>query len=138
MSKQKWSDMLDEADKLIDGQTDLDVKPSDNLGYVETLPEVNKAMMDLAKAPPKVRKEAEAIYKLVSEGKLDPADLDALVAEGLDKDAVAYYKKYWGQTEGGSEFASELVKEHVKAQIEEELNAIRAEITGHLQKLSTN
>jgi len=128
MSKQKWSDMLDQADKLADGQTDLDVKPSDNLGYVETLPEVNKAMMDLAKAPPKVRKEAEAIYKLVSEGKLDPADLDALVSEGLDKDAVAYYKKYWSQTDGGSEFASELVKEHVKAEIEEELNKFKIKL----------
>ena len=128
MSKQKWSDMLDQADKLTDGQTDLDVKPSDNLGYVETLPEVNKAMMDLARMPPKVRKEAEAIYKLVSEGKLDPADLDALVSEGLDKDAVAYYKKYWGQTDGGSEFASELVKEHVKAEIEEELNKFKIKL----------
>mgnify|MGYP000184199833 CR=1 FL=1 len=128
MSHAKFSDMLGEADKLADGQTDLDVKPSDNLGKVETLPEVNKAMMDLAKAPPKVRKEAEAIYRLVSEGKLDPADLDALVSEGLDKDAVSYYKKYFAQTEGGSEFASELVKEHVKAQLEAELNKYRVKL----------
>lgn len=128
MSHQKFSDMLGEADKLSDGQTDLDVKPSNNLGYVETLPEVNKAMMDLAKAPPKVRKEAEAIHRLVSEGKLDVSDLDALVAEGLDKDAVSYYKKYWGQAEGGSEFASELVKEHVKAQLEAELNTYRVKL----------
>jgi hypothetical protein len=78
--------------------------------------------MDVATAPPKVRKEAESIHRLVSEGQLDPADLDALVAEGLDKDAVAYYRKYYGQTEGGSEFASELVKEHVKAQLETEVN----------------
>jgi hypothetical protein len=128
MSKQKFSDMLDQADKLTDGQTDLDTKPSDNLGYVETLPEVNKAMMDLAKAPPKVRKEAEAIHNLISEGKLHPSDLDALVAEGLDKDAVAYYKKYWAQTEGGGEFASELVKEHVKADLEAELNKYRVKL----------
>jgi hypothetical protein len=120
--------MLGEADKHADGQTDLDVKPSDNLGKVETLPEVNKAMMELAKAPPKVRKEAEAIYRLVSEGKLDPADLDALVAEGLDKDAVSYYKKYFGQAEGGSEFASEIAKEHVKAQLEAELNKYRVKL----------
>ena len=128
MSHAKFSDMLQEADRLADGQTDLDVKPSDGLGKVETLPEVNKAMMDLAKAPPKVRKEAEAIHKLVSEGKLDPSDLDALVAEGLDKDAVAYYKKYWAQTEGGSEFANELVKEHVKAQLEAEINTYKVKI----------
>lgn len=125
MSKAKFSDMLDEADRLADGQTKLDTKPSDSLGLVETLPEVNKAMMELAKAPPKVRKEAEAIHRLISEGKLDPTDLDALVAEGLDKDAVAYYKKYYGQTEGGGEFASELVKEHVKAELEKELNTFK-------------
>jgi hypothetical protein len=85
-------------------------------------------MMDLAKAPPKVRKEAEAIHKLISEGSLNPADLDALVAEGLDKDAVAYYKKYWAQADGGSEFASELVKEHVKSQLETELNGYRVKL----------
>lgn len=128
MSHAKFSDMLGEADKHSDGQTDLDVKPSGDLGYIETLPEVNKAMMDLAKAPPKVRKEAEAIHRLVSEGKLDVTDLDALVAEGLDKDAVSYYKKYFAQTDGGSEFASELVKEHVKAQLEAELNKYRVKL----------
>lgn len=129
MSKARFSDMLDQADRLADGQTHLDVKPSDSLGLVETLPEVNKSMMDVAKAPPKVRKEAEAIHKLISEGKLDPADLDALVAEGLDKDAVAYYKKYYSQVDGGGEFASELVKEHVKAQLEAEFDAYRTKIS---------
>jgi hypothetical protein len=106
----------------------FDVKPSGNLGVIEGLEEEHKAMLELANAPPKVRKEAEAIYRLVSEGKLDPSDLDALIAEGLDKDAVAYYKKYWGQVDGGSEFASELVKEHVKAQMEEELSKYRIKL----------
>jgi hypothetical protein len=128
MSHAKFSDMLQEADHLADGQTALDVKPSNNLGLVETLPEVNKAMMDLAKAPPKVRKEAEAIHRLISEGKLDKSDLDALVAEGLDKDAVSYYKKYFAEVDGGSEFASELVKEHVKSQMEEELNKYKVKL----------
>ncbi len=128
MAHASFSDMLDQADKHADGKVDFDTKPSDNLGVFETLEETNNAMMDLAKAPPKVRKEAEAIHRLISEGKLDPADLDALVAEGLDKDAVSYYKKYWGQADGGSEFASELVKEHVKAQLEEELNKYRVKL----------
>jgi len=128
MSKQKWSDMLDAADKHSDGQTELDVKPSDSLGLVETLPEVNKAMMEVAKAPPKVRKEAEVIQRLVSEGKLDPNDVEALAAYGLDKDAVAYWKKYFGEVEGGGEFASEMVKEHVKAAMEEELNTFRVKL----------
>jgi hypothetical protein len=128
MSKQKFSDMLQEADHLADGQTQLDTKPSDSLGLVETLPEQNKAMLEVAKAPPKVRKEAEAINKLVVTGKLDPKDLDALVAEGLDKDAVSYWKKYYAQTDGGSEFASELVKEHAKAELEEKLNGFKVKM----------
>lgn len=128
MSKQKFSDMLQEADHLADGQTQLDVKPFDSLGLVETLPEANKAMLEVAKAPPKVRKEADAIHNLIVTGKLDPKDLDALVAEGLDKDAVAYWKKYYSQTDGGGEFASELVKEHAKADLEEKLNGFKVKM----------
>lgn len=128
MSKQKFSDMLDQADKHADGQTELDVKPSDNLGLVETLPEINKRMLEVAKAPPKVRKEAEVIQRLVSEGKLDPRDVDALAAYGLDGEAVSYWKKYYGEAEGGSEFASEMVKEHVKSAMEEEINTYRIKL----------
>jgi hypothetical protein len=128
MSKQKWSNMLDQADKLTDGQTELDIKPSDNLGLVETLPEINKRMMEVAKMPPKVRKEAESIQRMVSEGKLDPKDVDSLSSLGLDKDAVAYWKKFYGEVDGGSEFASELVKEHVKASVEGELNNFKVKL----------
>lgn len=127
-SKIKFNDVLEQADRLADGQTQLDVKPSDNLGLIETPAEKNKAMLEVAKAPPKVRKEAETIQRMVSSGKLDPKDLDALVAQGLDKDAVSYWKKYYGQVDGGSEFASELVKEHVKAQMEVELNKYRVKL----------
>jgi hypothetical protein len=136
VTKLQFSDMLDHADGLTDGQTHLDTKPSNSpgpsnhapLGLVETLEEQNKAMLEVAKAPPKVRKEAEAIQRLVSEGKLDPKDVDALVAEGLDKEAVSYWKKYYGEVDGGSEFATELVKEHVKAEVEEELNKFRVKL----------
>ena len=128
MSKAKYSDMLEQADRLSDGQTHLDTKPSDELGLVETLPEQKAKFMDVAKAPPKVRKEAEAIQRLVAEGKLDPKDVDALVSEGIDKDSVSYWKKYFGEVDGGSEFASELVKEHVKAAMEEELNTFKVKL----------
>jgi hypothetical protein len=117
----KFSPVLHDAHPKGGVTTELDVKPQGDLAKVEDLEETHDAMLDLANAPPKVRKEAAAIDKLISEGKLDPADLDALVAEGLDKDAVAYYKKFYGQVDGGSEFASELVKEHVKAELEQEL-----------------
>jgi hypothetical protein len=124
----KTSPHLHEAHPKSNVTTDLDVKPSGDLAVIENLEETHDAMMDLAKAPPKVRKEAEAIHKLISEGRLDPADLDGLVAEGLDKDAVAYYKKYFSQVDGGSEFASELVKEHAKAEMEAELNTHRVKL----------
>src|SRR5580692_10109803 len=127
--------MLDKSDGLADGQTHLDTKPSSNtgeakfpLGLVETPEESLKAMLEVARMPPKVRKEAEAIQRLVSEGKLDPKDVDALVAEGLDKDAVSYWKKYYGEVDGGSEFASELVKEHVKAEMEAEFGKYRVKL----------
>jgi hypothetical protein len=128
VSKLKYSDMLDQADGLADGQTQLDVKPSDSLGLVETNEESLKAMLEVAKAPPKVRKEAEAIQQLIASGKLNAKDVDALVAQGLDKDAVSYWKQFYNQVDGGSEFATELVKEHVKAQLEEELNKYRVKL----------
>jgi len=93
---------------------DFDVKPSGDLGRIENVDEVHKVMMELAKAPVKVRKEAENIHKLISMGELAVEDLDALVAEGLDADAVKYYKNYYRDVDGGSEFAAELVKEYNK------------------------
>jgi hypothetical protein len=127
-SRMKLSPMLEEHHRLTDGQTKLDTKPSDNLGYVEDLEERNKIMLDVAKAPPKVRKEAEVLNKLVSEGKTDPSEFDSLIAQGLDKDVVAYWKKYYGQVEGGSEFATELLKEHAKASLEEDMNNYRVKL----------
>jgi hypothetical protein len=124
----KVSPLLHDAHPKGGFTTELDVKPQGDLAKVEDLEETHDAMMDLANAPPKVRKEAEAIHKLVSEGKLEVADLDALVSEGLDKDAVSYYKKFYGQVDGGSEFASELVKEHAKAALEEQLNSFKVKM----------
>jgi hypothetical protein len=124
----KVSPLLHDAHPKGGFTTQLDVKPTGDLAKVEDLEEIHDAMMDLANAPPKVRKEAEAIHKLVSEGKLDVTDLDALVAEGLDKDAVSYYKKFYSQVDGGSEFASELVKEHTKAALEQELNTYKVKL----------
>lgn len=124
----KVSPVLDEAHPKGGFTTELDVKPSDDLAKVEDLKEVQKKMLDIANAPPKVRKQAEKIHQFVSEGKLDKNDVDSLVAEGVDKDAVAYYKKFYGQVEGGSEFASEMLKEHTKAQMEKELNGYKVKM----------
>jgi hypothetical protein len=125
----KFSPMLDEANSLADGQTQLDVKPSDNLGLVETLEEKHKAMLDVAEAGPKVRKEAERLNELIAEGKISASELDGLVAQGLDAAVVKYWKSFWGEAgKEGSEFATELLKEHAKAQIEEEVNTFKVKI----------
>lgn len=124
----KFSPMLGEAHPKGGFTPKTDVKPSGDLGHVEDLEERHDAMMDVATAPVKVRKEAETIQRLIAEGSLSVNDLDALVAEGLDKDAVSYYKKYFGAVDGGSEFASELVKEHAKAQAEQELEVYKTKL----------
>ena len=125
----QFNPILNDAHRLADGQTQLDVKPSDSLGKVETIEEMNDAFMDVAQAPPKVRKEAERLNTLISECKVAVADLDQLVAQGLDSEVVKYWKQFWGQAgKEGSEFATELLKEHAKAQIDNEINTYKVKI----------
>lgn len=125
----EFSPMLDQANALANGQTQLDVKPSNNLGRVETLEEKHQAMLGVAEAPPKVRKEAARLNQLIVEGKVAKEDLDHLVAQGLDSEVVKYWKQFWGQAgKEGSEFASELLKEHAKAQIDNEINTYKVKI----------
>jgi hypothetical protein len=119
----KMNPMLDTAHPKGGVSTKLDVKPSGDLAKVEDVEEIHNRMLDVANAPVKVRKDAEQIRELVASGKIAAEDLDLLVANGVDKDAVAYYKKYFAQVDGGSEFASELVKEHTKAEVEAEINS---------------
>jgi hypothetical protein len=107
----------------------LDVKPQDGLEVVENLEEKHDRMLEVATMPPKVRKEAEMIQQLVSEGKLSSKDLDALVANGVDPAAVKYWKEFYGEVgPSGKEFATELVKEHAKAQADEEMNKYRVKL----------
>lgn len=125
----QFSPVLDEAHSLANGQTKLDVKPSGTLGKVETLEEQHSAMLDVAEAPPKVRKEAARLNTLISEGKVAEADLDGLVAQGLDSEVVKYWKQFYGQAgKEGAEFASELLKEHAKAQVDEEVGKFKVKI----------
>lgn len=124
-----YSPMLDQAHPQGGFKTELDSKVSDDLDLVEDLEEKQKKMLEVARTPVRIRKEAETIDRLIKAGQLDKADLDQLVSRGLDQEAVSYYKKYFGEVDGGSEFASELVKEHVKASVD-------AEIETHKVKLS--
>lgn len=123
----KMSPMLDLAHKHVESPK-FDLKPSMDLGKLEDVEEVHEKMLDFAKAPVRVRKDAETIHKLVSEGKISKEDIDTLTSQGVDKDAVAYYKKYFGQTDGGSEFATELTKEHVKAELTKDVEQYKVKL----------
>lgn len=123
-----YSDLLGKAHK---GGTvlNLEMKPADNQGKVETLEEVQKVMMDVATAPVKVKKAAEKINLHIVAGTIKPEDLDSLVSQGLDKDAVAYWKKFYGEAkDGGSEFANELVKDYSKTKSAAEGEAYRVKL----------
>ena len=129
-SEMKWMPMLHEFHPKGNMQPALDVKPEGDLAVVETIEERHDKMMDVATTPAKVRKDAEEIQRLVSKGHLDPkTDLDVLVANGVDPEAVKYWKSFYGEMgPEGSQFAAELVKEHAKAQAEEEMNLFRVKI----------
>lgn len=125
-----FSDMLTKAHGKGGFTTQLDVKPTGDLAKVETLEETHKAMMDVANAPPKVRKQAEEIQKYVLAGQINPTtDFDSLIAQGLDADAVKYWKAYWGQSkDGGSEFGSKLVQEYSNKKVAEEKEAYKVKV----------
>lgn len=124
----KFSDMLGKAHPKGGTTVDFDVKPSNKGDHFEDLEEAHKVMLDVAKASPKVRKDAEEIYKLVSSGELNANQVDDLVAQGVDAEAVKYYKEYFGEADGGAEFASELVKDHVKASAEKDMETYRVKL----------
>jgi len=101
---------------------------SDKLDQFEDLEDQHDMMMKAVNAPVKVRKEAAMIHKLISEGSLSVEDLDDLVSRGADKETIAYYKKYYGEVDGGSEFASELVKDHAKAEVQKTLEVEKVKL----------
>lgn len=126
----QFSPMLGAAHgKLLDGPNFGAVKPEGNLGHVETIEEKHQAILDVAQAPVKVRKEAARLNQLIVEGKVKSSDLDGLVSQGLDAEVVKYWKQFWGQAgKEGSEFASELLKEHAKAQLDETMATHKVKI----------
>lgn len=125
-----FSDMLTKAHGKGGFTTQLDVKPTGDLAKVETLEETHKAMMDVANAPPKVRKQAEEIQKYVLAGTINPeTDFDGLVAQGLDSDAVKYWKQYYGQAkDGGGEFGAKMVQDYTNKKVAEEKEAYKVKV----------
>ena len=107
-----------------------DTKPTGDLAKVETITEQHQKMLDVATAPPKVKKAAEQIQKLVVEGKLDPKELPALISQGgLDPEAVKYWKTYLSQVkDGGSAYAADLVKDYSNKKKAESEEAYRVKM----------
>lgn len=126
----KFMDLLNQAHPGGGVTTDMDVKPTGDLAKVETLEEAHRKHMDVASAPPKVRKQAEEIQRLVTAGELAKEDVDQLVSMGVDKEAVSYWHKlYDAAPDGGKEFASELTKEKYAAAAEEDKQQYRVKLT---------
>ena len=71
----------------------LDVTPKADGAAFHVAKDIKDAMLELANMPPRVKKQAEMIQGLVSEGKLKAADVDKLVSHGVDADAVKYWKE---------------------------------------------
>lgn len=108
-----------EAARKGGGPTLEGIKDAKDGAKVETLDETHKAMVDIATkdaSGPKVREAAAALDKAIKTGSLKANQLDRLVAAGaVDPAAVAYWKQYFGQVDGGKEFADGLVKEFAKS-----------------------
>jgi hypothetical protein len=126
----KYNPVLDEAHPQGGFTTQLDTKVSDDLAKVETLEEKHQAMLDVAQAPPKVKKAAAEVQKHVLAGNINPqVDFPALVAQGLDPAAVTYWKQFYGQGDATSkEFATELTKQVSEKKAQEEMETFKVKI----------
>ena len=120
----QYSDILQKAHPK-GGHTPemMDTKPAGDLMHVEDLVEAKEKHMAVVNMAPKARKQAEQIAKLVSEGKLQPEQVNSLVAHGVDPEAAKYWKAFYGEAKDpeSKEFANKLVQEHGKAKVAEEM-----------------
>ena len=86
-------------------------------------------MMDLAQAPVKVRKQAEEIARLVSQGKINPdTDFPGLIANGLDPKAAQLYQVVIKQKNAQSDLAQELAKEQFNVKLAEEKQMLQVKV----------
>ena len=108
----------------------LDVKPSVPGSAFHVYKDLKDAMLELANMPPRVRKQAEMIQQLVSEGRMKAEDVDQLVSHNVDPAAVKYWKALWGEAKDqeSTEFANKLTEEHTKAKQAEEIEAHKGRI----------
>ena len=116
------------AGELADSTTIGGIDGTGDSTVSENIVDQQEKTMSLVLGKVKVRKEAEKIHQLISQGEIAPSDLDSLVSLGVDPEAVKYYKEFYGQAEGGKEFAAELTSESKKSEASEEVEAFKVKI----------
>jgi hypothetical protein len=106
----------------------LDVTPKTPAAF-HVSKDIKEEMLELANMPPRVRKQAEMIQSLVSEGRMKATDVDQLVSHGVDADAVKYWKGLYGNGDAQSkDFSSKLISEHAEAKKAEEIEAYKGRV----------
>ena len=125
-----WNDMPDKAHEGSKEVPNIDVKPTAPYSKFHVLKDTHDAVMELAKMPPKVRKQAEEIARLVQGGQLDASEVDELAKHGVDSDAIKYWKQYWAEAKDAEskEFATKLTQEHAAQKQAEELETQKARV----------
>lgn len=124
-----FNELSDKAHPAGSADLDLDSKTTVPAKFL-VLEDLKDAMLDVANTPPKVKKQAELIQQLVSEGKLEASKVDELVAHGVDADAVKYWKSLWSAAKDSTanEFASKLTQEHSSAKQAQEMEDFKAKV----------
>jgi hypothetical protein len=128
VTKLKYNPLLEEAHKDLDQDFITDSSDPEHLGRFETKEETQKLVLELATMPVKVRKEAERLNKMISEGAIKKTDLDQLVAEGLDADVVKYWKELYDADPESKEFAKLLTTAAQEEKAKEEMETYKLKL----------
>jgi hypothetical protein len=112
------------------GGTQAKVPASGDLAWVETGTEAHEEILAKTLNATKARKEAEAIHQLVAEGQLEANDVTfaSLIANGVDKETIAFYKELYNSDSDAKQFAKELTQEAYEATKRAEMDKYRVRI----------
>lgn len=105
-------------------------KAQQGLDLVETVLEDKTKIMEKVRKSPAVKRQAERIQSLVVSGQLRPDQVDGLVAEGVDADAVKYWKMMWNEAKDkeSKQWAADLVKDVSQKKRASDMEAEKARI----------
>lgn len=108
----------------------LDVTPTAPGSAFHTLSDKQKAMLATITITPQVKKQAAAINTYIKEGKLKAKDVDDLIANGVDADAVKYWKALWGEAKDSesNEFANKLTQGNAQEKQAQDMSVYKAKV----------